>query len=1093
MKKSLIILLVALLCLSFLACNQKVEFNINFVVDGNVYETINTNGKEVITVPENPTKEGYKFDGWYWDEGKWEKPFTANSLLDAPISSDMNVYAKWDEIDSNAKHTHVVVIDEMIAPTCTTDGFTEGKHCSKCNEVIVAQTRVDALGHTEAEAVVENNVAPDCITDGSYDSVVYCSVCSDEISRTSVNVDALGHNEETITGEAATCTETGLTDGVKCNTCGETLIEQSEIPAKGHTDLEPKDYICDVCNADLCTNHTEETIPAKSPTCTETGLTEGKKCSVCGDIIVVQEIVDALGHTEVTDKAVDATCTTTGLTEGKHCSICNETLVAQMVVGVLGHTEVIDKTVDATCTTTGLTEGKHCSICNETLVAQMVVGVLGHSIVNNVCTVCGYQTSSEGLEYTLNSDGESYSVSGIGTCTDADIVIPSMYENLPVTSIGECAFYECTSMTSVIIPNSITSIGSAAFYECTSMTSVIIPNSTTSIGSAAFYECTSMTSVIIPNSITSIGSSAFYGCTSITSIIIPDNVSSIGEETFYGCSRLASITIGNSVTSIGHDAFYYCISLTRVTIPNNVTSIASTAFRSCLNLTGIDVDINNEYYISIDGNLYTKDKSKLIQYAIGKIDVEFTIPDSVTSIGEFAFYYGRNLTNVNIPNSVTSISQHAFSKCKKLQTITIPDGVTSIANFLFEKCTSLTSVTIPDSVTSIGKRAFYKCLIASINIPDGVTSIGERAFGECTSLTRITIPDNVTSIYRDMFYGCTNLTNITIPYSVTSIGEYVFYNCLSLKRISYDGTVEEWETISKGSNWNYTAGNYTIYCTDGTISDNGTVTYHPDNAETLYTRDGGYIYFGEYPQTIKADDVTITSTIDERGYYLGSDGYYYAKIVADPLYSNYTFSTGETITDGEIYYFKVEPIRWRILSEDGETAFILCDSIIEGMSYDAGKYNNYAESNIRAWLNNEFYNTAFSKLQQEIILTTTVDNSAYSTGYDSNSNACEDTEDKVFLLSYREVTNSEYGFLSDLSIGDTIRCMQTSDYSRATNVFVNRSSSSDYGVGRWWLRSPYNSLTENVRYVNEQGSYNFTGADGYAIGVVPAIWITLNP
>ena len=156
----------------------------------------------------------------------------------------------------------------------------------------------------------------------------------------------------------ATCTESGLTEGKKCSVCGETLVEQEVVAALGHT---------------------EETIPAVAATCTESGLTEGKKCSVCGETLVEQEVVAALGHTEEIVPAVDATCTESGLTEGKKCTVCGEILVEQEVVAALGHTEEIVPAVAATCTESGLTEGKKCSVCGETLVEQEVVAALGHT------------------------------------------------------------------------------------------------------------------------------------------------------------------------------------------------------------------------------------------------------------------------------------------------------------------------------------------------------------------------------------------------------------------------------------------------------------------------------------------------------------------------------------------------------------------------------------------------------------------------------------------------------------------------------------------------------------------------------------------
>ena len=273
--------------------------------------------------------------------------------------------------------------------------------------------------------------------------------------------------------------------------------------------------------------------------------------------------------------------------------------------------------------------------------------------------------------------------------------------------------------------------------------------------------------------------------------------------------------------------------------------------------------------------------------------------------------------------------------------------------------------------------------------------------------------------------------------------------------------------------------------------------------EQVYTRSGNYIYFGEYPQTIKAADVTVGDVADEDGYYLGSDGERYAKVVAAPNGSNYTFSDNSSVISGNTYYFKVEPIRWSILSESDGNALILCDSIIANHYYHHTSSsttidgqtvyaNNYKYSDIRAWLNDEFYKTAFGALQQALIQTTQVDNSVYSTGYSSNPYACENTFDKVFLLSYREVTNSAYGFASSYSTKDTARRMLTSDFSRATGAYMS-TDSSYYGNGWWWLRSPDNdsfSYARNVRYLGSADYINYVLYD-YR-GVVPALNLMLS-
>ena len=283
-----------------------------------------------------------------------------------------------------------------------------------------------------------------------------------------------------------------------------------------------------------------------------------------------------------------------------------------------------------------------------------------------------YNYINNGTELEVTFRGSSYdSYSGE---YQGNVVIPEevtyMNRTRKVTSIGERAFYKCSGLTSITIPNSVTSIGYAAFTSCSGLTSVTIPNSVTSFGDYAFSECKGLTSVTIPNSVTSIGSSAFANCSGLTSITIPNSVTSIGAEAFYGCSGLTSVTIPNSVTSIGSYAFEGCSKLTSVTIPNSVTSIKDYAFYNCSSLTSI------------------------------------TIGNSVTSIGSSAFANCSGLTSVTIGNSVTSIGNSAFWGCSGLTSVTIPNSVTSIGNYAFYNCSGLTSVTIGSGVTSIEICAF---------------------------------------------------------------------------------------------------------------------------------------------------------------------------------------------------------------------------------------------------------------------------------------------------------------------------------------------------------------------------------------------------
>ncbi len=319
-----------------------------------------------------------------------------------------------------------------------------------------------------------------------------------------------------------------------------------------------------------------------------------------------------------------------------------------------------------------------------------------------------YVESTGTLTISGTGDMESYASFSKTPWSAYSSSIKKVVINNGVTSIGSSAFSCCYELTSVTIPNSVTSIGEQAFRGCTGLTSVTIPNSVTSIGEQAFYKCTGLTSITIPNSVTSIGKNAFWNCTGLTSVTIPNSVETIRDAAFYGCSGLTSVTIPNSVTSIGERAFRDCSGLTSVTIPNSVTSIGNAAFFDCKGLTSINVAEDNLYYASIDGVLYNKDKNTLIMCPGGKTG-SITIPNSVTSIGIYAFYNCTGLTSVTIPNSVTSIGTYAFYNCTGLTSVTIPNSVTSIGDGAFRKCTRLTSMTIPNSVTSIGEYAFSGC------------------------------------------------------------------------------------------------------------------------------------------------------------------------------------------------------------------------------------------------------------------------------------------------------------------------------------------------------------------------------------------------
>lgn len=452
-------------------------------------------------------------------------------------------------------------------------------------------------------------------------------------------------------------------------------------------------------------------------------------------------------------------------------------------------------------------------------------------------TVLAYDFTVDGIYY--NKNGTEATVThdnNFNSYYQGEVLIPETvtYDGTTytVTCIGNNAFYGCSYLTSVIIPNTVTTIDVEAFRLCTGLSHITIPNSITTIGNSAFISCISLMSMTIPNSVTRIGNKAFQGCRSLialdfnavncadfstndnnpfynlnlSTVNFGDSVKRIPAYFAQNQTKLVHLNIGNSVTSIGDHAFWYCVGLTDVTIPNSVIEIEDRVFHGCKGLKNVTFGSS---IICIGDSAFNSCSSL----------TSVTIPKSIQRIGCRAFngctaldtlnfnaiscanfssdyyrqpFYYLNISTINLGDSVERIPAYFVQGLKKIKNLLIPNSVTSIGECAFQGCSGLAGdLTIPNSVTSIGNYAFYGCsgLTGDLIIPDSILMIDYGVFRDCSGLTSLTFPSMVTNISSYAFQGCSGLTSVTIPNSVTSIGDYAFQGCSGLTNVTIGNSV----------------------------------------------------------------------------------------------------------------------------------------------------------------------------------------------------------------------------------------------------------------------------------------------------------------
>ena len=708
----------------------------------------------------------------------------------------------WAGIQSIAygvtcKREHIFTDYQIVQdPTCTEEGIRNGV-CSLCGETDTET--VPALGHiyedgacTSCGQTETNDYTYECLPDGTCSITCYNGDASIVTIPSKIN----GYPVTVIGASAFSCcsdlTEITIPDGV-------TSIGDDAF-----------------CN---CSSLTEISIPNSV---TSIGNFAFEYCTSLTEMILPDSLI-SIGASafysceNLTEITIPSGVTTIGENAFSYCRSLRKIAIPDNIT-------TIEKGVFESCynlisvsfpeglVAVGESAFANCFDLVSATLPDSVIMIADHAFEG-----C-YDLSGISLPVNLTTIGK-YAFAGCNNCVQS-VVIPKN-----VTSIGAGAFAECHNLTDFTVhsdnpayvaegavlfskdrrtlvsapavsgeytvPNGVVSIGEAAFFGNYDLTGITFPSGITFIGKSAFESCGSLSSIAIPEGLTAIDDSAFLGCSGLTEITIPEGVASIGESAFQHCSNLNKIIIPEGVTSIGNYAFSYCESLTEIILPESVVFIGQEAFEYCNSLEYNVYD--NAKYLGNEAHPYihlisvidssvesvsVHEQTKLIYhsafaecYGLTKI----TIPEGVTTIGDYAFFYCESLTEMILPNSVTSIGDHAFAECYNLSKVVIPEGVLSIGDHAFAECYNLSKVVIPESVLSIGDWTFTSChSLISIDLPKGITSIGDYAFYHCIRLTGIDVPEGVTSIGASAFEQCWEFSEITLPNSLASIGASAF-------------------------------------------------------------------------------------------------------------------------------------------------------------------------------------------------------------------------------------------------------------------------------------------------------------------------------
>lgn len=726
----------ALLAFSACSTDKQQNYTIFFVVDGKTRAIVTTDGSSIVPLPEDPTKENYVFDGWYYDESEWTAPFTSTTLTYTPISADTFVYAKWSGAyelvyDGRSDLKRYTVIDciyyteeevDVIIPdtyngtpvTAIKKGaFSSNKYMRTLtipDSVVTISDRFSGCRALTGIYVGEHNTKYLTIDGNLYDKDATKLIrYAMGKNATSFEVpDTVTHIGDYAFRECFNLTEIVMYDGVV------QIGNHAFLNCSSLKKITLPDSITDIGESAFynCYMLTSVDIPS--------GLT-----------ILPRELF--YGCSSLKQITIPDNITSLGFDLFYYCSSLTTVTIGSGVNNL--ETWYKDKTFEQSeeraekVTTVSPLFGECVSLKNiivseenpnytsingnlynkdVTAMYQYAIGKTDTEFVvlNGVKSIMATAFAGSVLEkITFPDTVTEIHVGAFAFCSRLiDFVVPDT-----VTELGRAAFAYCSSLTSIATGDGLSAVSIGLLKGCTSLKSVTIGNNIETIGSFAFLNCTSLQKIVIPDNVTAVNQGAFYGCTSLTAMSIGNGIKSLGPNMFFGCDSLVVVTVGDGVKTINDETFAYCSSLFLIAIGSGVKNIGTDVFIHCDSLSSILVSDDNPYYKSVDGNLYTSDMTTLVQYSVGKTAATFTVPDTVTTIGTNAFYRGLSLTSVTMGDNVTVIGDAAFSACYNLTSVTLGNNVTAIGDAAFSSCYNLTTIILPKSLTRIGDAAFVNC------------------------------------------------------------------------------------------------------------------------------------------------------------------------------------------------------------------------------------------------------------------------------------------------------------------------------------------------------------------------------------------------